>query len=159
MNAAGSLLEERRDALGKVGRRCRLGLEALLDGELGLEIVVSRDVERVLGERDGSRPARQARGQLVAHSSEVSVRDHLIDNAQLERAPGFDRLAEHRQLRGARRPDEPRQEVRAREVWDEADADKACTKVADSAAMRMSQANARENPAPAATPLTAAITG
>ena len=36
---------------------------------------------------------------------------------------------------------------------------KACTNVADSAAMRRSHASASENPAPAATPLTAAITG
>ena len=35
----------------------------------------------------------------------------------------------------------------------------AWTKVADSAAMRRSQARAREKPAPAATPFTAAITG
>ena len=67
--------------------------------------------------------ARRAARSAVTDASSA-VGDHAVDDAELERACGVDGLAEHRELRGPCRSDEAGEEVRARQVGDQPDANK-----------------------------------
>ncbi len=100
----------------------------------------------------------RAMASLPRHSA--SSVDAFPDQAPAFRAfSALQLVAQQRQAHGARGAEQARQEVGAAGIRDQAELQKASTKEADLAAITMSQASARLAPAPAATPLTAQITG
>jgi hypothetical protein len=116
--------------------------------------------ERALrpGQRAG-RLGRQPRGDRVGLREQVRGRDDAAHEPDPRRLLGRQRLVQQRDLGGLRRADEPLERPRRAAVGDEPMPANASTNRAVSAAIRRSQANAIDAPAPAATPLTAAITG
>ena len=155
-----ALFQERAHALGIIGRQARLALEFAFEVELGIEVVLPGLVERAF---DQCEPERRGRGEVLAElvclRQELVVRQRLPDHAPAFRLLRRHRLGGQRQRAGARRADQAWQDPGAARSGTRPILANDCTKFALRAARTMSQASAMLQPAPAATPLTAATTG
>jgi hypothetical protein len=153
-----SLLEEGSDAFGVIEGGTERTLRLSLGLECGVEIRGPCLVQQALGRGDGLRRALgQTRGHRRGCRQQLVVGHHAADQADPFRRGGVERGIEQGEfgraptIRG-RNQVAPLSGTSAMRL-------KARTKRADSAAMRRSQARASEAPAPAATPLIAAMIG
>ena len=105
----------------------------------------------------GPSASRAAKAAAAAGSSSSGTTE--VSRPRPSAVAGADRLGQHQQLGRPGRADQPLQVHDAPESAPSPTLAKASSKLARSAAMRKSQANASDAPAPAATPGSAATTG
>src|SRR3989442_7446067 len=154
------LLQEGRHTLAVVGAapgdllQVCLVFERLIQG--GVKPVVDGALRKSVA-------ARRAGGQLLGQCGsvwhEVIVRDHSVDQPEPQRLRRVHRFRGVCDLKCLPQPHQTREKIRAAESGTSPTRAKTSMKLARSEAIRMSAASARLHPAPAATPLTAAMTG